>query len=90
MDQPSPTYNSLTSKDLAHLDKQIKTLTKFQVLSTKALVCDYIQLEKYLKARNPFRGVRHYVQGIMVQDDGTSAVDLIILRLVTNLYENLH
>ena len=82
------TYRSLTSKEVVELDNQIKDLTKFQLLSAKAIVCDYFQLDKYLKKRNPFWNARHYVQAIMLKDEGDSDVDRVTLRLVTSLYEN--
>jgi len=83
------TYNSYRASGFHELDEKIKKLDKFQVKTAKSLVCDYIQLEKVFKIRNPFRHVRHYVQGIMVNDSGVSRVDPVILRLVSNLYNNL-
>jgi len=60
-------------------------LDSFQVLSAWSIVCDYIQLAKQLKKRNPFGSIRHYAQGKMLRENGTIEVDLAALRLVSNL-----
>jgi len=82
-------YSSLNSNDLERLDNEIALLDRFQVLSAKSIVCDYMQLEKHLKQRNPFRGIRHYVQAVVLRDNGSIEVDLVTLRLVGNLYSEL-
>jgi len=82
-------YNTLTRNELEKLDTEIKKLDRFQVLSAKSIVCDYMQLEKHLKQRNPFRGIRHYVQAVVLRDNGSIEVDLVTLRLVGNLYSEL-
>ena len=82
-------YKSLSNKKLDELDLMIKSIDRFQKLLLKALVCDYIQLEKTMKLRNPFRNIRHYIQAVNLRDDGTSNVDMITLRVVSNMYDNI-
>ena len=87
---PKKTYKQLTQEELEKLDSQIRDIPKFQIVAARALVCDYGLLKKTLKDRNPFRGIRHYIQAVMLDNTGSSEVDLVTQRLVSKLYDDLN